>query len=425
MNAAILRVALDVPLRRLFDYLPPRAGAALIEPGMRVRVPFGQPEAGGFRGGTGGIVGAASREAETRARSARLPRRYSIRPRSDSSNGLPSTTTTRSAKRWPRRYPRRCGWGRLPWRGKSAGSRLSEGAEAQSRGEPARAPKQRALLSISPEQDGASAQALNAVHPGLARSGARAGQARLDRILRARHGRHGAKRAFQPTCAPAGPASSAQNSKPRLRASTLRSASLPRSCFTASRAAARPRCICTWSSKCSREAERALVLVPEIGLTPQLVGRFSERFTVPLAVLHSGLTDLERLQAWRAAFSGRGAHRARHALGRICAGAATRRHRRRRGARRFVQTARRRLSLLGTGSRSAARAARRRAHRAGLRDACARNAAQLNAGRYTQLSLPRRTAQAQPPRMTLDRSARRRRAMRASPFPPCRRSSAI
>jgi len=49
---------------------------------------------------------------------------------------------------------------------------------------------------------------------------------------------------------------------------------------------------------------RALVLVPEIGLTPQLVGRFRQRFDVPMAVLHSALTDHERLLAWREAFSG-------------------------------------------------------------------------------------------------------------------------
>jgi primosomal protein N' (replication factor Y) len=50
--------------------------------------------------------------------------------------------------------------------------------------------------------------------------------------------------------------------------------------------------------------EQALVLVPEISLTPQLVARFAARFPGPLAVLHSGLTDQERLQAWRAARSG-------------------------------------------------------------------------------------------------------------------------
>ena len=53
-----------------------------------------------------------------------------------------------------------------------------------------------------------------------------------------------------------------------------------------------------------RRRRRALVLVPEIGLTPQLVGRFRERFAVPVAMLHSGLTDTERLAAWRECVSG-------------------------------------------------------------------------------------------------------------------------
>lgn len=47
-----------------------------------------------------------------------------------------------------------------------------------------------------------------------------------------------------------------------------------------------------------------LVLCPEIGLTPQLVERFRDRFSGGIAALHSGLTDRERLDAWRAAASG-------------------------------------------------------------------------------------------------------------------------
>ncbi len=43
----------------------------------------------------------------------------------------------------------------------------------------------------------------------------------------------------------------------------------------------------------------ALVLVPEIALTPQLVGRFRARFGERVAVLHSGLRDSERLSQWR------------------------------------------------------------------------------------------------------------------------------
>ncbi|HET8701452.1 MAG TPA: primosomal protein N', partial [Nitrococcus sp.] len=49
---------------------------------------------------------------------------------------------------------------------------------------------------------------------------------------------------------------------------------------------------------------QVLVLVPEIGLTPQLVARFASRLDRPLAVLHSGLSDGERLGAWLAAGNG-------------------------------------------------------------------------------------------------------------------------
>lgn len=43
----------------------------------------------------------------------------------------------------------------------------------------------------------------------------------------------------------------------------------------------------------------ALVLVPEISLTPQLAARFRARFGEAVAVLHSGLTSAQRLDQWR------------------------------------------------------------------------------------------------------------------------------
>jgi primosomal protein N' (replication factor Y) (superfamily II helicase) len=43
----------------------------------------------------------------------------------------------------------------------------------------------------------------------------------------------------------------------------------------------------------------AIVLVPEIGLTPQTVSRFRGAFGDQIAVLHSGLSDGERADAWR------------------------------------------------------------------------------------------------------------------------------
>ncbi len=50
--------------------------------------------------------------------------------------------------------------------------------------------------------------------------------------------------------------------------------------------------------------EQALVLIPEIGLTPQTLSRFQRRLATTVVALHSGLNDTERLQAWRAARNG-------------------------------------------------------------------------------------------------------------------------
>jgi primosomal protein N' (replication factor Y) (superfamily II helicase) len=49
---------------------------------------------------------------------------------------------------------------------------------------------------------------------------------------------------------------------------------------------------------------QCLLLVPEIALTPQLVRRLRARFGLGLVVFHSGLTDSQRLHAWRQARSG-------------------------------------------------------------------------------------------------------------------------
>ncbi|WP_318466809.1 primosomal protein N' [Photobacterium leiognathi] len=46
--------------------------------------------------------------------------------------------------------------------------------------------------------------------------------------------------------------------------------------------------------------KQALILVPEIGLTPQTINRFRRRFNVPLETVHSGLNDSERMAAWLA-----------------------------------------------------------------------------------------------------------------------------
>jgi primosomal protein N' (replication factor Y) len=50
-----------------------------------------------------------------------------------------------------------------------------------------------------------------------------------------------------------------------------------------------------------RQGHKAIILVPEISLTPQTVARFAGRFPERVAVLHSALTDGERYDTWRRA----------------------------------------------------------------------------------------------------------------------------
>ncbi|WP_437658612.1 replication restart helicase PriA [Sorangium sp. So ce1182] len=55
---------------------------------------------------------------------------------------------------------------------------------------------------------------------------------------------------------------------------------------------------------CLDRGRGALVMVPEIALTPQLVARFRARFGDALAVLHSGLSDADRHGMWSSLHGG-------------------------------------------------------------------------------------------------------------------------
>lgn len=57
-------------------------------------------------------------------------------------------------------------------------------------------------------------------------------------------------------------------------------------------------------ARCLARGRQALVLVPEIGLTPQLLARFRARLGVAVHATHSGLTDNERARVWAAAWRG-------------------------------------------------------------------------------------------------------------------------
>ncbi len=56
--------------------------------------------------------------------------------------------------------------------------------------------------------------------------------------------------------------------------------------------------------KVLRQGLQVLLLVPEIGLTPQSLQRVQQRFARTIYSLHSGLNDSERLQTWKMAKNG-------------------------------------------------------------------------------------------------------------------------
>src|SRR5690554_4475991 len=58
------------------------------------------------------------------------------------------------------------------------------------------------------------------------------------------------------------------------------------------------------AERCLAHGRQALVLVPEIGLTPQMLARFRARLGVPVHATHSGLNDGERARVWAAAWRG-------------------------------------------------------------------------------------------------------------------------
>ena len=395
--ADVWRVVLDMPLRRPFDYLAPKENCVTrITPGMRVRVPFG-----GQR-----LIGIATQAA---SESAIAPER--LKPILDVLDTAPVLDESlRTLLMWAADYyhhpigevfaaalPKalRGGGGALAlsrrWIANAAGR-----AAAQS-GEPRRAPQQRRILQHLLQNDaGAGASEVSVLFPGAA--------------VRALAQRGWIELTDAPApAAVAGPAPTLGSGGFELNAEQRAAVDAVNGAFGGFAAfllhgitgSGKTEVYLHLVERALSAGRGALILVPEIGLTPQLVGRFRARFAAPLAVLHSGLGDRERLQAWRAAFTSE----ARIVLGTRSAVFAP-------------------LGSLGLvivdeehdpsfkphegGFRYSARdLAVVRAQQAGVpivlgsATPAFETLYNVSAGRYQRLSLPRRTAQAQAPRIAL------------------------
>ena len=297
----VFRVALDTPLRRLFDYLPPASPGALQlpAPGSRVRVPFGRQR----------LVGVVLASADT---SEVPPGR--LKPILEVLDAKPVLDAAAlELLGWAARYyhhpigevlagalPKALRLGASATESEERWVATATGTQACAAGEPRRAARQRALLEFLLARGGAAAGALNE-RLGSWREPARALLAR-GWIARTERAIEGAAHAARVRAA--GPALLPEQSAAveAVAASLGRYGAFVLHGITGS---GKTEVYLRLIERVLAQGERALVLVPEIGLTPQLLGRFRERFDAPMAVLHSALTDHERLVAWRDAFSGR------------------------------------------------------------------------------------------------------------------------
>jgi primosomal protein N' (replication factor Y) len=395
-KVVVWRVVLDMPLRRPFDYLPPKETSANpIMPGVRVRVPFGRQR----------LIGMVT---EAGASSDIAPER--LKPIIEVLDAEPVLDAAMLALlTWSAEYyhhpmgevvasalPKALRLGAPAsaatrrWAATAAGSAAAASAAAR------RAPQQHRLL-LHLQNAALSTAELAALFPG-ARPAVRA---------LARRGWIESRDAPVASAAPPAAARTDEGfTLNKEQAAAVAAVSAGFEHFGAYllhgiTGSGKTEVYLHLVARVLAQGRAALILVPEIGLTPQLVGRFRARFAVPLAVLHSALTDRERLEAWRQAFTGE----ARIVL----------------GTRSAVFAPVRALGLIVVdeehdasfkqhegGFRYSARdLAVVRAQRAavpivlGSATPAFESLFNAAAGRYQRLSLPRRTAQAQAPHLGL------------------------
>lgn len=297
--AAVVRVALDTPLRRLFDYLPPpdRAPPKI---GARVRVPFGRQR-------LVGVVAAHASHSDLPA--AKLKTILQV---IDDEPVLDERVM--ELANWAAQYyhhplgevlsvalPRLAREGAAARASTERWFITADGMAALAQNRLARAARQKLLLQRVADETGVASASL-----------AQGGDWRAPMRALLKRGFVSSAEVVEPPPAPIDATALVRVSGPPLSAE--QSAAV--AAIDAAGGAFAPFLLygITGSGKTEvylhtvehslRRGHRALVLVPEIGLTPQLVARFRERFAVPVAVLHSALTDTERLAAWRQCICG-------------------------------------------------------------------------------------------------------------------------
>lgn len=294
----ILRIAIDTPLRRLFDYLPPN-GAAALQPGQRLWVPFGR------RRVLGVLIELADHSEVPQAKLRRAQAVIDIEPVFDAQSfklllwaaeyyrhpvgevlaaALPGALRNGAALTASVEH----------WRLTARGRQEARGATSK------RATRLLAVLDALEPVASLDAAGLEAAHVDW--------RAALRTLQQRGYVEAFAVQAPDTMIAPPEASSVAPELADEQRVALTHIVQALGSFKTlllhgvtgSGKTEVYLRAIAATLAR----GEQALVLAPEIALTPQLVERFRTRCNVPVAVLHSALNDSERLAAWRAARNG-------------------------------------------------------------------------------------------------------------------------
>ncbi len=296
MPHPILRIAVPSPLRRLFDYRLPLDATHPPRPGQRYRVPFG-------RGSTVGILVELSDttevpEGKLKPAEAQLDNEPLLGPE--------ELKLAAWAADYYRHPPGEVYAAALPValrQGKGAEVkpllrwRLSEAGQALDVATLKRAPRQQALLRLlAGEEKGLGAERIDAVQEKWRPS--------MKGLVE-----KGWVEVVEGSCLPQPP--SERDQPPGLHdeqqaavAALAAAEGFAPFLLDGVTGSGKTEVYLQAMARVLAAGRQVLVLVPEIGLTPQLLERFRRRLGLPIAVLHSGLAEGERLCAWQAASSG-------------------------------------------------------------------------------------------------------------------------
>jgi primosomal protein N' (replication factor Y) (superfamily II helicase) len=293
----ILRVAVPAPLRETLDYLPPPDAPRTAQPGMRVIVPLGKRNVVGV---VTELAGSSPLAIDRLKQAIAFPdpepilspdvldlclfasRYYHATPGEAVVNTLPTALRSlggsreRSARLW----------------------RATPEAAALPASALARSPKQAAALAFLLEQGTASDAAcrLAGIQTALLRALQARGLARRETC-------HEEPETLPPAPIPPPHPSPAQEAA--LQALYEGIGHFGCTLLEGVTGSGKTEVYLRLIERVLAEGRQALVLVPEIGLTPQTRQRFVHRFGSAVGVLHSGLGDRERERTWRQAAAGK------------------------------------------------------------------------------------------------------------------------